>query len=76
MPYETGAAWCQARGLHKGEHWWSSTCRDCGAPITQAEREEADDIRAALEDIEREDLEAFGRYPEAEWDFRSRGGET
>lgn len=76
MSGKTGAAWCQARGLHKGEHWWSTTCRDCGATITQAEIEEADDIRAALEDIEREDLAAFTGYPDHEHDYRSHEVET
>lgn len=75
MTYKTGAAWCLERGLHKRETW-SSTCRDCGAELTQAEREEADDIRAALEDIEREDLEAFDRYPDHEADYRSHAEEV
>lgn len=70
-----GAALCHKLGIHHRKSW-SSTCERCGAQITQAEIEEADDIRAALEDIEREDLAAFTGYPDHEHDYRSHEVET
>lgn len=75
MTYETGPALCLKLGVHH-RPTWSSKCERCGAELSPAEVREADDIRAALEDLEREDLEAFGRYPDHEADYRSHGAET
>lgn len=75
MTYVQGAALCHKLGVHQ-RPYWSATCTRCGAELSQAEVEEADNIRTALRDLEREDLESFGRYPDNEWDVRSHGGES
>lgn len=68
--YESGAALCAKRGVHRRETW-SARCRVCGAELSREEREEADAIRTAFREL-RAEQEAADVMSDSEWDARRR----